>query len=267
MQDKQTAKEKVKKFWNDDTCGTVEIDKEKFTKEYFDEIERIRYSREPEVKEFAQFHEGRGKKLLEVGVGAATDFCNWLRNGAKAHGIDLTPSAIEHARHRVELEGLEAEELRVADCENLPFEDESFEMVYSWGVIHHTPDTPKAAKEIIRVLKPGGKAKIMVYNRKSVLAVMFWIKHALLRGRPGMTINEVLNNHMESFGTKGYTPDEIREMLAGQPIKNLEVDTITTYYDRAERFGLPQRTVSKILRAVMDKKNSGWFLTFTFEKA
>lgn len=267
MSDNQKQiKEEVKQFWDDGTCGTSEIDKEKFTKEYFDEIETNRYSKEPEILEFADFTSGKGKKMLEVGVGAGTDFINWVRNGAKAHGIDLTPQAIEHVRHRLNLEDLEAEEFKVADCENLPYSDNTFEFVYSWGVIHHTPDTPKAFREIVRVLKPNGEAKIMVYNRKSVLAYLFWIKHALLKGKFSKSIDDVLYEHMESIGTKGYTPDEIKEILKGQPVKDLKIKTYFTYYDRAERFALPHKIVSKVLTAFLGKEKSGWFLTINFKK-
>ena len=168
MKRNEELKMEVHSFWNAQSCGTQFTDKEKYTKDFFDEIEKDRYAKEPEILKFAEFKSGKGKKVLEVGVGAATDFMNWAKCGAELYGIDLTIEAVDHAKQRLELYGLQAECIKVADAENLPFESDFFDIVYSWGVIHHSPDTPKALKEIIRVLKPSGKAKLMVYNRKSV---------------------------------------------------------------------------------------------------
>lgn len=260
-------KSDVKDFWNSQACGTHLTDKEKFTKEYFNEIEKARYEREPEIPEFAEFEKFAGKKILEIGIGAGTDFQNWVRNGAEAYGIDLTEEAIEHVRRRLSLFGLEAKEYRVADCENLPFADNTFDLVYSFGVIHHTPDTPKAFREIVRVMKPGGKAKVMIYHRRSVLVVSFWIKHALLKLRPWKSFRWVLWNHMESIGTKAYLPDEVREILKNQPVKNLDIKTKLTFYDRLGRFNKAMQAVAKIIAALMGGDKAGWFMMVEFEKS
>lgn len=265
MENKE-LKEEVHSYWNKQSCGTQFSDKDKYTKEYYEEIEKDRYSKEPEIVEFARFHEGKGKKVLEVGVGAATDFLQWAKNGAELYGIDLTEEAIGHATHRLELYGLKPKELKVSDAENQPFDNDSFDLVYSWGVIHHSPDTPKAFKEIIRVLKPGGKARIMVYNRKSILAYFFWVKHALLKFKWNLTVDEVLWNHMESFGTKGYTRNEIKELLSQEGIEDLNVKTIITYYDRLKRFNKGMQLVASLVLSIVNKKERGWFLTVEFTK-
>ena len=259
-------KEKVQSYWNSQTCGTQFTDKEKYTKEFFEEIEKDRYEKEPEILPFAQFHSGQGKNVLEVGVGAATDFLQWAKGGANLYGIDLTPEAVEYAKHRLELYGLKAKDIKVADAENLPFENDFFEIVYSWGVIHHSPDTAKAMKEIIRVLKPGGKAKIMIYNRKSILAYFFWIKHALLKLKWNQSVQDVLWNKMESFGTKGYTINEVKQLLQNESIKDLEVKTVITYYDKLKKFNKVMQFFAKIMLAFMDRKKAGWFLTIEFTK-
>ena len=167
--DKDNLKNDVREFWDEKPCGTHTSDKERYTKEYFEEIENKRYSMQPEIFSFAQFSRFKDKKLLEVGVGAGSDFLQWVRAGTKAYGIVLTDEAVQHVKHRLSLYGLEAEQIITADSENLPFEDDTFDIVYSWGVIHHTPDTEKAMKEIIRVCKSGGKCKVMIYHRKSLL--------------------------------------------------------------------------------------------------
>lgn len=262
----ELLKSKVKDFWNDSACGTHLTDLEKYTIEYFDDIEKTRYEMQPEIPKFAEFNNFKGKSLLEVGVGAGTDFLQWVRGGALAHGIDLTEEAIDHVKHRLSLYGLEAKEFKVADCENLPFENGKFDLVYSWGVIHHTPNTPKAMHEIIRVLKSGGKAKIMIYHKNSVLAYLFWVKHALLKMRPNKSIDWVLANFMESPGTKAYTIDDVKTMLKSQPIKNLKIKPVLTYYDKLLRFNGLMQFIAKILAVVLGGDKAGWFLTIEFDK-
>lgn len=264
--DQELIKSEVKEFWNSQACGTQMTDKEKYTKEYFEEIESNRYSVSPEIFSFAQFTRYNGKKLLEVGVGAGTDFLQWVRAGTKATGLDLTEEAIEHVKHRLDLYGLEAENLVVGDSENLPFPDNQFEIIYSWGVIHHTPDTPKAFREIVRVCKPGGTCKIMVYHRHSVLTYFFWIKHALLKFRPWKSLSWILYNYMESIGTKAYTVNEIKDILKNQPIENLHVQPIISYYDKMERFNPVLRLLGRIAIFLFGRNKSGWFLTVEFTK-
>lgn len=259
-------KDKVESFWNNQTCGTQFSDKEKYSKEFFEEIENDRYSKEPEILEFADFKSGKNKRVLEVGVGAATDFLQWGKNGAELYGIDLTEEAVKYAENRLSLYNIKAQEIKVADAENLKFNDNFFDIVYSWGVIHHSPDTPKALKEIIRVLKPGGQAKIMVYNRKSILAYFFWIKHAGLKLKWSMSVDDVLWNKMESYGTKGYTIEEMNNLLKDEPIENIEIETIVTYYDRLKRFNSFFQFIASVVIGVLDTTNRGWFLTIKFNK-
>ena len=259
-------KSEVREFWNSKTCGTWEITEEKFTKEYFEEIEKVRYELQPELFSFAEFTRYHGKKLLEIGVGAGTDFLQWVRAGAKAYGMDLTEHACEHVRHRLDLYGLKAEDIRVGDCENLPYDDNSFEIIWSWGVIHHTPDTPKAFKEIIRVLAPGGKAKIMIYHRHSILTYLFWVKHALLKGKPWRSPAYVLWNYMESAGTKAYTVKEVAKLLENEPIKNVKIKPVLTHYDKLGRFNKAMQFVAKMLAIVCGGDKAGWFLTIEFDK-
>ncbi|MFC2132137.1 class I SAM-dependent methyltransferase, partial [Bacteroidota bacterium] len=259
-------KSEVHDFWNKSACGTFMVGKEKYTLEYFEELEQLRYSMQPEIQDFAQFSMAKDKKILEVGVGAGTDFLQWVRSGANAYGIDLTEEAIEHVKHRLNLYGLEAEGYAVADSETLPFENDEFDLVYSWGVIHHTPDTEKAMMEIIRVCKPGGKVKVMIYHRHSLLAYFFWIKHALLKLRPWKSLAWVLWNKMESIGTKGFTKKEVRKMLYGQPVKIIKIHPVLSYYDRLERFNKVFQIISKNASALLGGDRVGWELLIELEK-
>jgi SAM-dependent methyltransferase len=247
----EAEKDAVRRFWNEAPCGTRDV-AEADERAKFRELERQRDEREPFIARHARFADASGKRLLEVGVGAGTDHIRFARAGAVCSGIDLTEAAIATTRRRFELEGLTSD-LRVADCESLPFPDDSFDVVYSWGVIHHTPDTPRAAREILRVLRPGGRFTVMVYNRYSLLAAQAWLVFAALRGRPTRRMRDVLASHVESPGTKAYTPREARALFDGA--HEVRVDTVVTAYDMriGRRRFLPPWTWSVVPRRL------GWF--------
>ncbi len=110
--------------------------------------------------------------------------------------------------------------MRQADAEQLPFADQSFDLVYSWGVLHHTPDTGRAVEEVRRVLKVGGEARVMLYSRRSWVVLGLWLRYGLARGRPFRSATDLLSEHMESTGTKAYTTaelhDAVRRLLDGR---------------------------------------------------
>lgn len=159
-------KERVRAFWQAHPCGTKFSDAQMGTPEFFERVEAHRYTKEWHIPEAADFGGARGLKVLEIGCGLGTDGARFAQAGADYTGIDLTEAAIGLARTRFEISGLRGE-FRVADAENLDFADASFDRVYSHGVLHHTPDTARAIREIHRVLKPGGRAFVMLYHRGS----------------------------------------------------------------------------------------------------
>lgn len=265
MQNEQ-LKTEVKEFWNKNVCGTFLTSKEKYTLDYFEDIEKKRYEIHPEVFSFAQFTRFHGKKVLEIGIGAGTDFIQWVRAGSQAYGIDLAPESVEHVKKRLELYDLQAAEVKVGDAENLEYPNNFFDLVYSFGVIHHSPNTIKALEEIIRVMKPGGTAKIMVYHRHSLLAYFFWFKHAFLKLRPWKSIAWVLWNFMESKGTKAYTIKEMKSILSKYPLENIKITPLYTYYDRLQRFNWLMRKVASVLTSILGREKVGWFLTIEFNK-
>ncbi len=209
--DAEALKDAVRRHWQAEPCGTRGASPAE-RRAFFDEIERDRYAWEPYIKPFARFERGRGLKVLEVGVGAGTDFINWVRNGAVATGVDLTPEGVALTRERLALEGLTAE-VQVADAENLPFPDASFDLVYSYGVLHHSPDTRRAVREVHRVLKPGGTALIMVYHHPSWVGLMLWGLHYAVRLRPWVSPRQAVFEHLESPGTKAYTVAEAKDLV------------------------------------------------------
>lgn len=260
-----SLKQDVHDYWNRESCGTEFGRGPKHTHEYYDAIEEQRYRVCPEVYGFAQFTRAHGKRVLEVGVGAATDFVQWARAGAHASGVDLTEEAVEHAKHRLALDGLEAD-VQVADCESLPFAPDSFDLVYSMGVIHHTPDTRKAFDEIVRVCRPGGRVKIMVYHRHSMVSYVLWLKHALFKFRPWRSLAWCLHHHMESVGTKAYTFDEIRQWLDEHGVTEARVWPHLTCYDVLHTSRRPFRFAARVLANLLGHHRVGWFLFVDFRK-
>jgi SAM-dependent methyltransferase len=159
-------KERVRAFWQAHPCGAKFSDAEIGTREFFERVEAHRYAKEWHIPEAADFAGTRGLRVLEIGCGLGTDGAQFANAGADYTGVDLTDAAVELARKHFDLLGLRGE-FRTADAENLDFADESVDLVYSHGVLHHTPDTARAVREIHRVLKPGGRAMVMLYHRGS----------------------------------------------------------------------------------------------------
>ena len=162
----EDLKTRVHDFWQANPCGTKFAGAEIGSREFFDAVERHRYRTESHIPEVIGFDRWRDRDVLEVGCGLGTDAINFARAGARYTGIDLTEASIELVRKRFAFEHLTAD-LRVADGEALPFADNSFDLFYSHGVLHHTPDTERAICEAHRVLKPGGEAMVMLYHKNS----------------------------------------------------------------------------------------------------
>lgn len=202
----------VRQFWNSAPCGEVYAAGAGAGK--LDRHARTRYALEPYIFDFARFPDGTGKRVLEVGVGMGADHLEWAKSRPRTlSGIDLTPRAIELTRSRLAQNGFQSG-LRVADAEALPFPDNSFDLVYSWGVIHHSPDTPRAVREIHRVLAPQGTARVMIYHRSSLVGYMLWLRYALMTGRIATGLDEIYAKHLESPGTKAYSVSATREMFS-----------------------------------------------------
>jgi SAM-dependent methyltransferase len=161
------TKDRVREFWNENPCGAKFVEGvELGSREFFDRIEAHRYATEWHIPQVARFEAWRDRDVLEIGCGLGSDAVQFARAGARYTGVDLTPRSVELVTRRFALYGLEGA-ARVADAERLPFADESFDLVYSHGVLHHTPDTQRAFDEIHRVLRPGGTAMVMLYHRNS----------------------------------------------------------------------------------------------------
>jgi glycosyltransferase involved in cell wall biosynthesis/ubiquinone/menaquinone biosynthesis C-methylase UbiE len=215
-------KDEVQNQWNNNPCGSQYAEPANLhTVEWFKEIEAHRYQQYapwmPETMEFA-FH--GGKKLLEVGAGLGTDLAQFALNGADVTDIDLSAGHLERARENFSLRGLTGRFIH-QDAEQLPFDDAAFDVVYSNGVIHHTPNTASLVGEIYRVLKPGGRVIVMVYAENSL---HYWgqqvFRLGLLDGQlKRSSIGEILSGNVEMTANdarplvKVYTKERLRRLF------------------------------------------------------
>ncbi len=214
------TKQAVHEHWDAASCGERYLVGSDDVARFEAQAE-ARYRLEPFIFEFARFHEGRGRRGLEIGVGLGADFVQWLRAGAHMTGVDLTARAVEQTRERAALYGFRPD-VSVADAEDLPFADASFDFVYSWGVLHHSPDTAKAVREVHRVLEPGGTARVMVYHGPSWVGWMLWARHAAAKGTPWRSARDVVAEHLESPGTKVYSVAEAEALFDGFEVRRCE---------------------------------------------
>jgi SAM-dependent methyltransferase len=224
------AKKEVEAFWDRASCGE-DLYLQSQQREGYAAHARRRYELEPLIEEFAEFGTTAGRRVLEIGVGLGADHCRFAQAGAQLSGIDLTARAVAHTRQRLALFGL-ASTLSVGDAENLAFPSDTFDVVYAWGVLHHSPDTQKAISEVHRVLRPGGVAKVMIYHRWSLVGYMLWLRYGLLRLRPWLTLTEVYARYLESPGTKAYSVAEARRLFA--TFSSVSTRTALTHADLLE---------------------------------
>jgi 2-polyprenyl-3-methyl-5-hydroxy-6-metoxy-1,4-benzoquinol methylase len=169
---------KVSDYWNARPCNIRHSPKPVGTREYFDEVEARKYFVEYHIPAFADFERWRGKRVLEIGCGIGTDTINFARHGASVTAVDLTVKSLEVARRRAEVFGLQ-DRIRFiqANAEALSsfVPVEPYDLVYSFGVIHHTPHPERVLDQIHKYVKPGTSVRIMVYNHWSwkVLWILF----------------------------------------------------------------------------------------------
>lgn len=162
--------ERVRRFWEDHVNNEYFTRHERGTQEYFEEIERRRYRHHYHLPPLFERMGHAGGRLLEIGCGIGIDTLSLARAGCdEIVAVDLTEVAVEVAAERAAREGVRGVRFEVANAEALPFEDASFDAVYSFGVLHHTPRIADAVAEVHRVLAPGGTAYVMLYHARSLV--------------------------------------------------------------------------------------------------
>lgn len=189
--------------WTHRPCGALDGFDE-YTLEYFQAVERNRYEEyAPWMRHFVSFDAFAGQKVLEVGVGQGTDLVQFAKGGAEVFGIDITERHLDLAERNFALRGMHAE-LQRATAAAIPFADDSFDLVYSFGVLHHTDDTVRCISECRRVLKPGGVMLLGLYHTFSVFHAYTILVNGVLRGRLHRLGYRGLMSRIES-GADGVT--------------------------------------------------------------
>lgn len=216
-------KTEVQRQWDRDACGSHYVkEAEPGTLQWYLEAEAYRYGvYAPWMHEVMEFAGHNGEKVLEIGAGMGTDLAQFAKHGAICTDLDLSLGHLDHARANFRLRGLSAEFVH-GDGESLPFPDNTFDVVYSNGVIHHTPDTGGVIAQIRRVLKPGGKAITMVYAENSLhyWRNLYWqlgLKQNMLSsGSIGELMSQTveLSEHGSRPLVKVYTAARLRRMFS-----------------------------------------------------
>ncbi len=251
---------KVKEYWDINPCnsGWGEPYKEG-TLEWFKLIEEKRELAYPHIGSFARYQDWKGKNVLEIGSGVGCDTVLFAKSGAYITAVDLSSHSADITSEHLKVHGLNGKAI-CANAESLPFDDCQFDLVYSWGVIHHSPNPPKIIDEVYRVMKEGATFKTMLYGRYSIsglLAYMEAIKH---RHHPFVSLTFAYAEYSESPGTKAYTSGGIRRLLK-------QFTDVKIIYDLASEEDIinnsPRLKPLKKLMKVYPKSLASWYLVET----
>jgi ubiquinone/menaquinone biosynthesis C-methylase UbiE len=248
----------VQAYWNGRPCNIRHSNQPIGTKKYFDEVEKRKYFVEPHVPGFAQFERWKGKKVFEVGCGIGTDTINFARAGAQVTAIDLSDESLRLAKQRAKIFDLEqsisfyhanSEELSSA----VPVEP--YDLVYSFGVIHHTPNPSKAIAQIRRYMTPSSELRLMLYAKNSWKSIMI---------DAGLDQPEAQSGCPVAYT---FTENEVRQLLKGFEILEIKQDHIFPFvvekyvnyqYEIAPWFAV----MPKAMFAAVEKR-LGWHMLIT----
>jgi len=246
----------VKQFWDERPCNVRHSKEQKGTKEYFDEVEKKKFFVEPHIKSFSHFNEWEGKKVLEIGCGLATAGINFARYGADYTGVELSDESLELAKKRFDVYGKDGR-FYSGNAEQLSsfVPVETYDLIYSFGVIHHSPHPEKIISEIKRYMNKDSTLKIMLYGKDS------WKNYMIECG---------LDQPEAQYGcpiANTYTKDEVVDLLEGYDIISIEQDHIFPYqiepYKKGEYIKQPwfESMPDEMFKSL--EKNLGWHLLIT----
>ncbi len=259
--------DEVRQYWNRRPCNIRHSRAQVGTRQYFDEVEARKYFVEPHIPRFAQFERWRGKKVLEIGCGIGTDSINFARHGADLAVIDVSAESLALCRKRFQDYGLSARFYQ-GNAEHLSeiVPIEQYDLVYSFGVIHHMPDPRKVVGEIVRYMGPGTELRLMVYSKWCWKTA--WIVLRQGRGRFWKAAQLIAEHSEAQTGcpvTYTYSARDIRrDLLRGFAIRSITKDHIFPYvidkyinhqYERVWYFRL---LPSRLFRAL--ERLLGWHM-------
>lgn len=256
-------KQRAIEQWTADPCGPLEAD--------VAGLLRARRAYAPFMADALDYRGARGLDVLDVGCGQGIDVCEYALAGATVTGIDLTPRHVELARQHLDELGLEGTIVE-GDAEALPFPDSTFDRVSSNGVLHHTPDLPRALAEIHRVLRPGGRATVIVYNRNSG---HYWLEQVLRFGilqrllLSERTMANVLSRNVErsSIGARPlvrvYSRKQLHHLFASAGFTATTVTPSPLQPDET----FVTRNLPRRFQARLSSVPAGWYLTARGERS
>jgi len=217
-------KRQVQRFWQKSPCDSWFTNEPRGTVAFYRSLDEHRYKVHPRLQSAIGFEKTRGLRVLEIGCGCGSEAERFVRAGAYYTAVDLTNAALSITRRRFQLANLKGRFVQ-GDAENLPFPDGSFDFVYSHGVLHHTPDTPRAIREVHRVLSPGGRAVVMLYYRDSFnyyvnLGIVRRLRAYLLRTALGIKLSRAI------FGETEQDLRRHAELIRGDPGSYVEMQNL-----------------------------------------
>jgi len=248
--------EEVKKFWNDRPCNIKHSSKELGTIEYFDEVELKKFRAEPHILKFTEFPQWKNKKVLEVGCGLGTVGINFALNGADYTGVELSKESLEIAKKRFEVYN-QSGKFYLGNAEELSsfVHIETYDLIYSFGVIHHSPHPEKIVSEIKKYMNENSVLKIMLYAKDS------WKNYMIDAG---------LDQPEAQYGcpiANTYTKQDVVKLLDGYEVLSIEQDHIFPYqvepYKLGEYIKQPWFDVMPTEMFETLEKNLGWHLLIT----
>lgn len=246
--------EDVAAYWNRRPCNIKHSLKPVGSREYFDEVEARKYFVEPHIPGFAEFDLWNEKKVLEIGCGLGTDATNFARAGAVYTGVDLSSESLALARTRFEVFGLSGE-FYEGNAEQLDtlMPRGGFDLVYSFGVIHHTPEPRKVIEAARRVIAPDGELRIMLYAKDSWKDIMIGA---------GLDQPEAQSGCPIAFT---YSQNEVRDLLSGQfEVTDISIDHIFPYViEKYVKYEYEPQPWFKVMPEEMFKsleKTLGWHM-------
>lgn len=226
--------QQVASYWDGRPCNIRHSNKPIGTKEYFEEVSKRKYHVEPHIKDFAKFEIWERLKVLEIGCGIGTAMQSFAEGGALYVGVDLSSESIALAKKRVDTFGLKNVQLYCVNAEKLSEEipPDKYDLIYSFGVLHHTPDEDSAFLEIKKFVKPGTEIKLMLYHKYSTKAFALWLKYGW-KNKFSINRSVALQSEAE-FGcpiTRTYSKRAVLKIAntIGFQVTNIFVDHIFPY--------------------------------------
>jgi 2-polyprenyl-3-methyl-5-hydroxy-6-metoxy-1,4-benzoquinol methylase len=254
--------------WND------KIKAERFSADWFDEVDRrlifghrlFAHSDKP-FGRIIPLERLAGKRVLEIGCGMGLHTEHLARAGAELTSIDISQTSVGATRKRFELKGLKGD-IRHMDAQRLEFADDSFDFVWSWGVIHHSAMTGPIVRNIHRVLRPGGETRVMVYNLEGMPAYLTMLRSYMFGFWRGRSLDEYLWRDTDGFTARYYSKDQLRDLF-NTFFTNVAV---VSQGQDADAVPLPRYLRPHVLRMMGDVRAAklanarGSFLSVTAEK-